>query len=137
MKYPSKLSVGARMIIGLSLTVLSGLVIAFCGYYGLKKVDDAKSEIVLNSSALRNHLEGNMMYDALALTCLLLCSHPNETSIREFRKQPEMLTCIVSCLQIMICWLAVQPNLQYVMNPSTLYEIENATTFGARIEVGF
>ena len=34
-------------------------------------------------------------------------------------------------------WLALQPDPQHVMNPGTLREIQNATIFGARIEVGF
>ena len=46
-----------------SLTVT--IIVGTTGYVGVSRVDNAMDEIVVNSSAMRNHLTADMMHDAL------------------------------------------------------------------------
>jgi len=48
-----------------ALTSVLGAAIGVTGYRGIQKLDAATREIQLHNEALRNHLEGDMMHDAL------------------------------------------------------------------------
>jgi methyl-accepting chemotaxis protein len=75
------LTVGKKLAaLGLLGAVLVATV-GYGGYWGLASVDRAMDDIVVNSQALRNHLEADMMHDALRADVLaaLLAAQRGDT----------------------------------------------------------
>lgn len=65
MKMIHNLSIRIKLFIIGGLAVLMTAVVGGFGYWGITQVDGAMDEISTNSAALRNHLEADMMHDAL------------------------------------------------------------------------
>lgn len=92
-----QLTIRARLLSLAALTLVSMLALGFSSYRGMTEAVDGLVSVFATSRALRNHLEGDMMHDALRADVLsaLLAQTPDEwqsvnTSLREhtdhFRK---------------------------------------------------
>ncbi|MBL8266172.1 MAG: HAMP domain-containing protein [Steroidobacter sp.] len=85
-----QLTIKARLFSLAALTVASMLALGLSSYRGMTEAVDGLTSVFATSRALRNHLEGDMMHDALRADVLssLLAQSPDEwqavnTSLRE------------------------------------------------------
>lgn len=88
------MTLGQRIFINAAVNLLVVITIATVGYFAVRDLEKAQSEILLFGTALRNHQQGDMMHDALrgdVLSILLTPHMPSdwssiEDSVKELRE---------------------------------------------------
>lgn len=55
----------SRLILMTTLSALAGGLVGYSGYQGINNLAQTQAQIMLTSTALRNHLQSDMMHDAL------------------------------------------------------------------------
>ncbi len=84
-----RISIKAKLM-AFGVTAVTAIIgIALAGYWGLREVNIAMQNAVINSSALRNHMTADMMHDALrsdVLAALLASSSDKTGNEQEIKK---------------------------------------------------
>jgi len=84
-----QLNIKQRLLVFAIASITSTIIIGIIGYSGITIVDEAMDQIVTNSTAQKNHLEADMMHDALrgdVLAALLAASQEKFGEIANIRK---------------------------------------------------
>ena len=83
------LNIKQRLLVFGVVSVVTTILVGFIGYSGIATVDESMDQIVVNSTAQRNHLEADMMHDALrgdVLAALLAAAQNNVSAIDAIQK---------------------------------------------------
>lgn len=84
------LTIRMKLVLLAMASVTVTIIVGTTGYLGVSRVDSAMDEIVVNSSALRNHLTADMMHDALradALNALVASQSADKEQFRSIEAE--------------------------------------------------